>query len=76
MLDGPEIEFELEPFWEDRRNDDSRKLGALTFIDSAVGGSGFLDRCVDELHLVARRAIEHLDHAKSDHSRHQKRTRQ
>jgi len=62
MLDGPEIEFELEPIWEERRPDGTRKLGALTFIDASVGGSGFLDRCIDELHLAARRAIEHLDH--------------
>jgi very-short-patch-repair endonuclease len=66
MLDGPEIEFELEPLWEERREDGKRKIGALTFIDDAVGGSGFLDRCVDELHLVARRAIEHLDHPKCE----------
>ncbi len=66
MLDGPEIEFELEPMWEEGRKDGRRKLGALTFIDAAVGGSGFLDRCVDELHLVARRAIEHLDHPKCE----------
>jgi len=66
MLEGPEIEFELEPFWEERRQGDRRKLGALTFIDAAVGGSGFLDRCIDELHLVARRAIEHLDHPKCE----------
>ena len=66
MLDGPEIEFELEPTWEERRPDGTRKLGALTFIDASVGGSGFLDRCIDELHLVARRAIEHLDHPKCE----------
>ncbi|TNF24070.1 MAG: DEAD/DEAH box helicase [Deltaproteobacteria bacterium] len=66
MLDGPEIEFELEPLWEERRKDGVRKLGALTLIDAAVGGSGFLDRCVDELHLVARRTIEHLDHPKCE----------
>jgi len=66
MLDGPELEFELEPIWEERRPDGIRKLGALTLIDAAVGGSGFLDRCIDELHLVARRAIEHLDHPKCE----------
>ncbi len=63
MLDGPELEFELEPVWEEHG---TRKVGALTFIDTAVGGSGFLDRCIDELHLVARRAIEHLDHPKCE----------
>jgi hypothetical protein len=66
MLDGPEIEFELEPAWEERREDGKGRLGALTFIDPAVGGSGFLDRCLDELNLVAGRAIEHLDHPKCE----------
>lgn len=66
MLDGPEIEFELEPMWEERSGSGKRTLGALTFIDPAVGGSGFLDRCADEFHLVARRAIEHLDHPKCE----------
>ncbi len=66
MLDGPEIEFELEPMWEERGEDGHRKLGALTFIDAAVGGSGFLERCLDQLHLVAGRAIEHLDHPKCE----------
>jgi hypothetical protein len=62
MLDGPEIDFELEPQWEERRSGESRKFGALTFIDAAVGGSGFLERCVDDMHRVAERAIDHLDH--------------
>jgi Lhr-like helicase len=66
MLDGPEIEFELERSWEERSEAGRRRVGALTFIDPAVGGSGFLDRCVDELHLVAHRAIDHLDHPKCE----------
>ena len=48
--------------WEHRRSGESRKFGALTFIDAAVGGSGFLERCVDDMHRVAERAIDHLDH--------------
>jgi len=35
---------------------------ADTFLDPAVGGSGFLDRAAADLHLVARRTLEHLDH--------------
>lgn len=62
MLDGPEIDFELEPLRKERRSGESRKFGALTFIDAAVGGSGFLERCVDDMHRVAERAIDHLDH--------------
>jgi very-short-patch-repair endonuclease len=66
LLDGPEIEFELEPLWDERDEGGVRRLGALTFIDPAVGGSGFLDRCAEELHLIARRAIEHLDHPRCE----------
>ncbi|BDU73133.1 DEAD/DEAH box helicase [Mesoterricola silvestris] len=66
LLDGPEIEFELEPMWDERDEGGVRRLGALTFIDPAVGGSGFLDRCADDLHLIAGRAIEHLDHPRCE----------
>jgi len=66
LLDGSEIEFELEPMWEERDGGGTRKLGSLTFIDPAVGGSGFLERCAEEMHLVARRAIEHLDHPRCE----------
>ena len=62
MLDGPEIEFVLEPSWEEEEEGSHRRVGALTFIDPSVGGSGFLERAAEEFHLVARRTIEHLDH--------------
>jgi DEAD/DEAH box helicase/Domain of unknown function (DUF1998)/Helicase conserved C-terminal domain len=62
MLDGPEIELALEGPWVIEEGGRRRKRGALTFIDGAVGGSGFLDRAAAELHRVAERAIDHLDH--------------
>jgi hypothetical protein len=62
MLDGPEVEFVLEPMWEMEQDGRRARRGALTFVDAAVGGSGFLDRAAAELHLVAARTIEHLDH--------------
>lgn len=62
LLDGPEIEFELEPSWSMERDGRRWRFGALLFVDPAVGGSGFLDRAVEELHLVAARALEHLEH--------------
>ncbi|MFY0576322.1 Zn-binding domain-containing protein [Cystobacter fuscus] len=62
MLDGPEIEFVLEPMWKSMEGGSQHQEGALTFIDPAVGGSGFLERATRELHLVARRALEHLEH--------------
>ncbi len=63
MLDGPEVEFTLEPAWESEHEGRKLRRGALTFVDPAVGGGGFLERSASELHLVARRALEHLDHA-------------
>lgn len=62
MLEGSEIDFDLEPIWEIKDDFGKRRLGSLTFIDGAVGGSGFLEKAATELHLVAKRAIEHLDH--------------
>lgn len=62
MLDGPEIELELEPVWSPAGSGDGERRGSITFIDGAIGGSGFLERAAHELHLVAGRAIDHLRH--------------
>jgi len=62
MLDGPEIEFELEGPWLIGDGHDRHGRVALTFIDPSVGGSGYLHRIADEFHLVARRALVHLEH--------------
>jgi hypothetical protein len=63
MLDGGEVGFELEGPWPDR--DHSAHLGvvSLTFVDHSLGGTGYLPKAAEELHLVARRALDHLDHA-------------
>ena len=62
MLDGSEVEFCLENMWEVTDAHGKRREGCLTFIDGAVGGSGFLERAAQGLHLVSRRSIDHLDH--------------
>lgn len=62
MLDGAELEFELEGPWVGHHGEERCLRGALTFIDAALGGSGFLEKAATELHLVARRALDHLDH--------------
>jgi hypothetical protein len=49
--------------WQTEANGIPRLRGALTFLDPALGGSGFLDRAARELHLVAQRTIEHLNHS-------------
>ena len=56
MLDGTEIEFELEPLFQRETDAGAFPVGTLTFIDAAVGGSGFLDRAAAEFHLVPRQA--------------------
>lgn len=62
MLDGPEIEFELEGPWTVDLNGMRYQRVALTFIDPSVGGSGYIPRIAEDFHLVAQHAIEHLDH--------------
>ena len=62
LLDGPEIEFELEGPWTEGSGQEAVRRVALSLIDPSLGGSGFLERMGDELHLVAQRALEHLDH--------------
>lgn len=62
MLDGGEIEFELEPLYDVSGDGGTSRRGTLTFIDPAVGGSGFLERAVSELDKIAQRARLHLDH--------------
>lgn len=62
MLDGSEIEFVLEGPWVPA--DDEAGLGrvALAFVDPSLGGTGYLERAAEDLHLIARRTLEHLDH--------------
>jgi len=60
MLDGPEIEF--EGLWRSGRDEPRTGMVSLSFIDGSLGGTGYFSRVAAELHLVARRALEHLDH--------------
>ena len=62
MLDGSEIDFELEGPWSTGNGE--AKLGriSLTFIDPSLGGTGYLDHAAAEMHLVASHALDHLDH--------------
>lgn len=68
MLDGTEVELNTEPMWRVTTDTGKWKRGALTFIDAAIGGSGFLDRAARELHLVAARAVDHLKHGEDCNS--------
>jgi hypothetical protein len=62
MLGSGEMDFELEGPWD--TGDSSARYGmvSLAFIDPSLGGSGYLERVAENLHLVVARAIDHLDH--------------
>jgi len=60
MLDGSEIDFELEGPW--KAGPAALDQVALSFIDPSLGGTGYLERAAGEFHLVARQALEQLDH--------------
>jgi hypothetical protein len=62
VLDGSELEFELEGPWEVQEAETKCKHVSLTFIDPSLGGTGYLDRIAEDFHLVARSALDHLDH--------------
>jgi len=61
MLDGSEIDFLAEGPWQST-GEAAYRVISLSFCDPSLGGTGYLKRIADELHLVARAAIEHLDH--------------
>jgi hypothetical protein len=66
MLDGSEIDFELEGPWDTGESESRLGLVALTFIGPSLGGTGYLDRAAEDFHWVARCALEHLEHANCD----------
>lgn len=63
VMDGSEIDFEPEGPWQETGDAGSFQRMALTFVDPSIGGSGYIPRIAREFHLVAARAIQHLDHA-------------
>jgi hypothetical protein len=65
LLDGNEIEFEPEGPWQEATDVSFQRI-ALTFVDPSIGGSGYIPRIAREFHLVARRALEHLNHPNCD----------
>ena len=62
MLDGSEIEFELEGPWRVNPNDPNLNYIALSFVDPSIGGTGYLRRIAEQFQAVAAAAIDHLDH--------------
>ena len=62
MLDGSEIEFVLEGPWLPAADGGGLARVALAFIDPSLGGTGYLMRAAEDIHLIAARTLEHLDH--------------
>ncbi|MEI7730993.1 MAG: DEAD/DEAH box helicase [Verrucomicrobiota bacterium] len=62
LLDGSEIEFEPEGPWQESAEAGAFQRVSLTFVDPSVGGSGYIARMAREFHLIAQRALEHLNH--------------
>jgi hypothetical protein len=62
LLDGSEIEFEPEGPWQESSDAGAFRRVSLTFVDPSVGGSGYIARIAREFHLIAQRALEHLNH--------------
>ena len=62
MLDSSEIEIAVEGPWKTRVQGQETGVISVAFIDTSLGGSGYLSKIAAEFHLVAQRAIDHLDH--------------
>jgi hypothetical protein len=62
MLGSGELDFEIEGPWNTGDAPGRYGMVSLAFIDPSLGGSGYLERVAENLHLVAARAIDHLDH--------------
>jgi hypothetical protein len=71
LLVGAQRHFALSPddlsvLWEGvhtaQVNDKKFHQGVITFIDSRLGGSGYLRRFVTEINVVAEQSLKHLDH--------------
>ncbi len=61
-LELNELDFELEGPWDTQHEGQRYGMMSLTFIDSSLGGSGYLPKIAEDFHRVAGRAIQHLDH--------------
>lgn len=62
MLGSGELDFSLEGPWKAEEAGVHYSKLSLAFIDPNLGGSGYLERFAGDFHLIAKRAIEHLDH--------------
>lgn len=61
-LSEDDIDFDFEGAWEVHSGDRTYLQAVLTYIDPSLGGSGYLQRIADTLHVTAAQAMEHLRH--------------
>ncbi|MFC2032379.1 DUF1998 domain-containing protein, partial [Chloroflexota bacterium] len=61
-LSDRDIDFKLEGAWSTKSGESTFHQASLVFIDPNFGGSGYLTRIAERFHIVARTAIEHLQH--------------
>ncbi len=61
-LSEDDIDFNFEGAWEVSSGDHIYQQAVITFIDPNLGGSGYLQRIADTLHVAAAQALEHLRH--------------
>jgi hypothetical protein len=61
-LSDRDIDFELEGAWITKTRNVSYRQASLAFIDPNLGGSGYLARIAERFDVVARTAVEHLQH--------------
>lgn len=62
MIDEGELVFDLEGPWRKSLDGIESSFVSITFTDPTVGGSGYLQRVASELAVVAKHALEHLNH--------------
>lgn len=61
-LSEDDIDFDFEGAWEVHSGDRTYLQAVLTYVDPNLGGSGYLQRIADTLHVAAAQALEHLRH--------------
>jgi hypothetical protein len=68
MFDPSELDFEMEGPWETTQNGARMLVQSLSFIDTSLGGSGYLQRIAESFDKISTCAIDHLDHQECETS--------
>ncbi len=65
-LSDDDIDFKFEGAWKTQIDDKTCLQGVLTYLDPNLGGSGYLKRIAETLHIAADKALKHLKHSDCD----------